>query len=280
VSRAASAAPEVAGQTAVAGNAAYTAAFLVFMLPHSLVTVSLATALFTRLSGQAHDADVDGVRRTFSHGVRVVGLFTVAATALLLVLARPVVDVVLATADQASADAVALVVQAMIVGLPAFGAWSMCQRVFYAYEDARGLVPIQVAMAVVVAGGTLLVQAVMPARYWVAGAGLVMSLSYVVGAVAAAWMLRGRLRGVDGGRVVRLHVRAVLAALPAALVAWLVAYVLGLALDTGLLRSLTVCVVAGGLGGAVYVGMLRVLRVEELDGLLRPVLARLRGGRR
>ena len=51
---------------AVAGNAAYDYAFLIFMLPHSLVTVSLATALFTRLSGQAHDADVDGVRATLS----------------------------------------------------------------------------------------------------------------------------------------------------------------------------------------------------------------------
>ena len=56
-------------------------AFLIFMLPHSLVTVSLATALFTRLSGQAHDADVDGVRATLSSGLRVVGVFTVFATA-------------------------------------------------------------------------------------------------------------------------------------------------------------------------------------------------------
>ena len=54
-----------------------TSAFLIFMLPHSLVTVSLATALFTRLSGQAHDKDVDGVRATLSSGLRVVGMFTV-----------------------------------------------------------------------------------------------------------------------------------------------------------------------------------------------------------
>ena len=113
----------------MAGPGAYDVAFLIFMLPHSLVTVSLATALFTRLSGQAHDADVAGVRATLSSGLRVVGVFTVFATAAIVVLALPLTRVVLATASAGSADAVAAVVLAMILGLPAFGAWSMFQRV-------------------------------------------------------------------------------------------------------------------------------------------------------
>ena len=84
--------------SAVAGPGAYDVAFLIFMLPHSLVTVSLATALFTRLSGQAHDDDVAGVRATLSSGLRVVGVFTVFATAAIAVLALPLTRVVLATA--------------------------------------------------------------------------------------------------------------------------------------------------------------------------------------
>ena len=40
-----------------AGLAAYGYAFLLFMLPHSLITVSLVTALFTRLSQAAHRGD-------------------------------------------------------------------------------------------------------------------------------------------------------------------------------------------------------------------------------
>lgn len=280
VSRVVSRAPSAAEATTVASNNAYDVAFSIFMLPHSLVTVSLATALFTRLSGQAHDQDVDGVRSTFSHGVRVVGLFTVAAAGLLLVLARPVTDIIAFNAPDAAVDATARVVQAMIVGLPAFGAWSMSQRVYYAYEDARGMVPIQVVMAAVVVGGTLLGQALLPPSLWTAGAGLSMSVSYVVGAVAATWRLRRTLGRLDGGRIVRMHVRALVAVVPAMLVAWLAMRVLALGLPDGLLRSVVVCVVAGGLGGVVYVGALRLLRVDELDGLLRPVLGRLRGLRR
>ena len=40
-----------------AGVTAYGLAFLLFMLPHSLITVSLVTALFTRLSQAAHRGD-------------------------------------------------------------------------------------------------------------------------------------------------------------------------------------------------------------------------------
>ena len=111
-SRVSSAAPAAAvadgvAASAVAGPGAYSVAFLIFMLPHSLVTVSLATALFTRLSGQAHDGDVAGVRATLSSGLRVVGVFTVFATAAIAVLALPLTRVVLATSTAGSADAVA-----------------------------------------------------------------------------------------------------------------------------------------------------------------------------
>ncbi|WP_315093033.1 murein biosynthesis integral membrane protein MurJ [uncultured Cellulomonas sp.] len=285
VSRVASAAPNAAvadgsAATAVAGPAAYDVAFLVFMLPHSLVTVSLATALFTRLSGQASDADLPGVRATLSSGLRVVGVFTIFATAAIAVLALPLTRVVLATASEGSADAVSTVVLTMIVGLPAFGAWSMFQRAYYAYEDARSMVPIQVVMAAVVVAGAMLSQMFLRPSLWVAGAGAAMSVSYVVGALVAQWRLRRRLGGIDGARVLRVLVRATLAALVSAAVGYGVLRLLGLGLSTDFVASVLQCAVVGTVMGLVYLGCLRALRVRELDELVAPVVRRLRGGRR
>ena len=81
----------------------------------------------------------------------------------------------------------------MILGLPAFGAWSMYQRVYYAYEDARSMVPIQVVMAAVVVVGALGSRLLLPPTHWVVGVGLAMSVSYVVGTGLAQWRLRRRL---------------------------------------------------------------------------------------
>lgn len=292
VSRVASAAPgaagvasgvcEAAAHTPVAGNAAYDYAFLVFMLPHSLVTVSLATALFTRLSAQAGDGDTDGVRASLSNGLRVIGLATVISAAAVGVLAYPVVRLFLWTAPAAEVRAVGAVVVAMVIGLPAFGAWSMCQRVYYAYEDARGMVPVQVVMALVVVAGTLLTQALAPAGWWVAGAGLSMSVSYLVGALLALRAIRRRIGTVDGPRVLRLHVQALVAGVVAVAGGLALLVALGGGAEVGVLAALVRCVLVGSLMAALYVLVLRLMHVAELDllvGSVRAMGRRLRGRR-
>jgi murein biosynthesis integral membrane protein MurJ len=255
---------EAAAVTGVAGNAAYDYGFLVFMLPHSLVTVSLATALFTRLSAQAHDGDTDAVRTTTSQGIRIVGILTTAAAVAIAVLAEPVVRLVAWSAPPADVSAVATVVVAMVVGLPAFGAWSMCQRVYYAYEDARGMVPVQVVMAAIVAGGTVVGSVLAPPRWWVAGAGLSMSVSYVVGAVLAMRAISRRLGGADGARVLQVHVRAAVAAVVAGGVGWLVLRLMHGGPDVSVIGAAVQSLVVGVVIAAVYVGGLRLMRVSEL----------------
>lgn len=51
------------------------------MLPHSLVAVSLVTALFTRMSMAAAENRIDEVRSDLSLGLRLTGLATVLSAA-------------------------------------------------------------------------------------------------------------------------------------------------------------------------------------------------------
>ena len=64
VASAGATAPRAYRPEAVAGNSSYTQALLIYLLPHSLVTVSIATALFTGISKAAQDGDTDRVRTT------------------------------------------------------------------------------------------------------------------------------------------------------------------------------------------------------------------------
>src|SRR5699024_3958614 len=119
-----------------ASNAAYTNAYPVFMLPHSLIAVSLATALSTSLAKDAAATDTAAVIGDFSLAVRMVGLITAFATAALIVLASPVAMVIAGTGRE-QAMAIALVIITMVFGLVPFSANYLAQRVFYAYEDAK-----------------------------------------------------------------------------------------------------------------------------------------------
>lgn len=279
VSNVAAAAGTAGGTSAlVAGNAAYDNAFLVFMLPQSLITVSLVTALFTRMSTNAAAGELDKVRGDLSFGLRTVAVFTVFATAALAVLALPVVRIVLPTVTFDEARSVAVVTLTMLLGLSGLGAWTLVQRVYYAFEDTRSLFFVQIPMAGIVGGGALAAALLLEPRWWVPGAGVAMSASTWFGALVAYRRLRGRLDSLDGARVLRTHVRLVVAVVPAALVGWGVLRWMGVGAGPGaaapvvVTSSLVRVVVVSVLMLAVYLVLLRVLHVDELDPLARPAV--------
>ena len=259
----------------VPGTQAYTNAFTMFMLPHSLVTVSLLTALFTRLSDHAAARDTRAVRADFSSGLRTVAVFTLFAAPALSVLALPLVRLVFPASKAAEAGSMAPIIVAFMVGLVALGAWSLCQRLFYAYSDAKGLFRIQVAMAGVVVVGAFGGYLIAAPQWWVACSAGAISASYALGAVwggAQAW------RRLGGGlsRIVRLHVRAGLAATGAAALGWLVSRMFGNLTGANFVKALVVCLVVGAVMLGAYLWLLRRLQVTELDDLLGPIVARLR----
>lgn len=250
----------------VPGPAVYGYAYLLYVLPHSLVAVSVVTALFTRLSHHVADRDEAGARADVSLGLRMLGIVSVLAATGLIVLGVPA-GVVIAGDDGAE---IGPVVGAMAVGLPAMSALYLAQRAFYAREDAR-----RPFLGVVVSAGTSLVLSVvcavaLPPEWVVAGLGLAQSLGNIAGLTTVLLLLRRRTGPVDGARVLRLHVRVVLGAVVAGLVGWgvreaVVALVGGI---SGHGTALAVLVPAGAAIVAVYLGALRVMHVEELGDVV------------
>jgi putative peptidoglycan lipid II flippase len=262
-------------QASTPSMAAYNLAFLLFMLPHSLVAVSVATALFTRMSHAAVDHDLPAVRGDVSAGLRMLGVVSVLSTAGLLVLAGPAGRVITSGPNE-EAQAVGRVAAAMAIGLAAFSAGYLLQRAFYAFEDARTPFFVQLLVIGVWTVGNLLSLLLLPAHQMVVGVAVAMSVSNIAGAGLAALLLRRRLGGLDGARLLQTHVRLLVAGVASAAA--------GIALSTVLSDltwahrsgALLTCLVVGAAMAIVYLVALRVLRVRELDDLLM----RLPGGRR
>ncbi|WP_432494844.1 murein biosynthesis integral membrane protein MurJ [Kineococcus auxinigenes] len=258
-----------------ATNATYTPAYLLFMLPHSLVAVSLVTALFTRISSSAASGDTAAVRRDFSSGARTVLVAGVLATAALVALG-PWVGVALFGEDGFFVGRVAA---AMALGLVPFSTTYLVQRVFYAYEDARTPFTVSAVVAAVMAAGDLACWLLLPPRWTVLGIALAMSLSNVVGAVLGLVLLRRRLRsldgrGIDGHRVLRTLVRALIVGALSGGAAYALAVLLARLGDSRAV-AVVVVVVGGLVLLGVFVALCRVMRVRELSDLVAPLLRRL-----
>ena len=256
------------------GYGAYATAYLIFVLPHSVITVSVMTGLLPRMSREAADGDLAAVRRSLAEAWRLTGVGVMVAAAGLVALGPALTGVLYASSGADGARYIGLLTAAFALGLPAFSAQYVALRGFYAFEDTRTPFLLQLAIAgsnVVLA---LAAYAVLPLRWRMVGVALAYAVTYAGGLALSTSVLRRRTGGLDGAGVVRHYVRLAVAAVPAGLLAWAVSWAAGQRLGTGLGGSLAALTSGGLVLVIAYVGLARALRVEELTELLGRVRGR------
>jgi putative peptidoglycan lipid II flippase len=260
-----------------ASVAAIQYAWLIFMLPHSLVTVSIVTAYFTKMSGHANRGETDELRTDVSAAIRVTSLFMVFGMVALAVVAYPFAS--LFSDSLAQSAALGNVLIAFLVGLIPFSVLFVLQRVFYSLSNTKTPFFLQVLQASIfsaLAFGC----ALLPKDLIAIGLALALSFATAIQTVAAAILIRRRLGGVGGRSVLLSFVRYGVAAVPAGLAGWGVLVAIGAVFGgdfatTGFIGPLASMAVIGILMLAVYLGALFVLRSPELKDALGPVRARL-----
>ncbi len=176
-----------------AGLTTYQKAHLVFMLPHSVITVSVVTALLPALSRLAHAGRMRQVGADVSGAMRLV---TAAITPIAAVLAvtGPGVAILLFGYGAATTDQAALmgqVVSIFMIGLLPFTLFYVLLRGFYSLEDTRTPFIITIVFSAL---WLVLVNALFPTQP--AGGGQIASIafgyvvSYWVGlAIAWVWLV-------------------------------------------------------------------------------------------
>lgn len=282
VASAAATAPGADAGGEIAGNAAYFQALSLYLVPHSVITISLATAMYTAMAGHVTRGDMASLRRDLSHGLRTVGVLTVFATAAMILFAPYIVRAILITATVEEVQSVAWVMSAMVLGLVPLGATVLFKRVYFVLEEARSIFYMHIPMTIAWVGIAWAFRLWTEPRWWTVGVGLGLAMSNVVGVVLRAGGLSRRIGGLDGRRVLVLHAKAALAVLVASGVVWALMLTVPPIQDLEGVggRIAAVAVVAGGglilLG--VYAGGLWLLRVQEARDAAQPILRRLGRG--
>jgi putative peptidoglycan lipid II flippase len=276
---AAAAAPASHYSDGVASNAAYTNALLIYLVPHSLISVSIVTALFTGMSRFAASHNMQGLRGEISRGLRTIAIFSIFSTVALIALAPAAVRVLLPTASGAELSAVSGVVIAMSLGLVPLGAMVLIKAAYFAVEDGRSLFLIQIPMVIALVGIALAGYVVLDPRWWVVAIGVGMASSNAIAMALRLGGLRRRLGGLDGARVARTHLLATVAALPPLALGWFAVRngpdVTGSGIR-GVADAAAMCLVVGTVMLLVYVLGLALLRVHEGGATIAPILRRLR----
>ena len=250
--------------------AAINAAFRLYMLPQGIFSVAIATVLFPALARLAARNDLDGFRATVSTGLRQIAFLLIPASVVSAVLAEPIVRLVYERGAFTAADVtvVAGCLAALSLGLVFNGWMLMLTRGFYGLQS--NWLPTGVAV------GTLGLNAVLDValyRVGIWGIPLATSFANIVGAGFLVFFLRRRVGGVGLVRVTGAIVRVTVASVALGAVAFGLWYAFDRALGRSVGAQIVSLGVALAVGGAVYLGACRVLRVRELD-VLRETVSR------
>jgi putative peptidoglycan lipid II flippase len=264
---------------AIASVAAMSIAWLIFMLPHSVATVSIATAYFTRMSIHAMEKKFDELKNDLVDGLRTIAMISVLATTVLIVLAYPVSRVFVG--EIPSAIALGNVVIAMVVGLLPFSYVFMIQRAFYSLEDTKTpfvFTLVQVGINII---GSITVGLFVEHVWIVVALSLVTSGSIMVQSVLAFVMFKKKFGSLGHSHLTFTTGKFALAAVVAGSIGFAILQAMGGARPgafpvLSVLASVTSCLLIGAVIAVVYVLLLKVLRVKEVDALLAPVLRLLR----
>ncbi|WP_338063844.1 murein biosynthesis integral membrane protein MurJ [Actinomyces ruminis] len=253
----------------------YANAQLVYMLPQSLITTSIITALFTRMSEKAAAGDHAGVRDDLSLGLRSIAVFTVLFAAGIGTLAAPALQVFVPSLSTEQAHASAPILTVLAAGIVGQGVWFTMQRVMLAYADTKRLLIADVVVGLIPVLICLAAFLLAPANHWMVWAAVGSATCQIAGFLVLVPLIRRHLPDLDGPRVVSTYARLIVAALPAILVGLGVRRLLGSAdgslSGTRQVDALVIVLVVAVVMTLVYLAAAKLLRVQELDVFFGPL---------
>jgi putative peptidoglycan lipid II flippase len=241
-------------------------------VPLGVFAQATAIAIFPTMAAQAARKEIAGLRQSVNYGIRSILFLTLPSSMLMWVLALPFVQLVFQSGKFSTADAMlaANVLRWFAVGIFAWSAHSVITRGFYALQDSR--TPVIV--------GTLVTLIFIPLNsplkdlMGVSGLALATSIAATIHMVSMLYLLRRRLNGIEGGRLLTSLGKILTASIAASAVCWLVYRPFVARLESPDLHgarthALVVLVVCLTVSTIVYGGLALLLRMEEVAVVTR-----------
>jgi putative peptidoglycan lipid II flippase len=249
----------------VSGVATYTGAYIFFLLPHALVTVSLVTTLAPQLASAWRREDVRAYRHTFALGIRLVALIVLPAATGYVVLGQPIVHALLnyGAVKASQAHLIGSNLAMFGTGLFGFSLYLYTLNGFYALKDTRTPFFLNLAENAI----NIVLALVLQPLLGVPGLALSYALAYNISGVFSLFALRRRVGRLDSTRTLQTIARIAVACAVMAAAVEVAMRVVG---DAAVVQTAAGCLA----GAVVYFGMLLVLRVDDVATLRQRLLRR------
>lgn len=199
------------GITTGVGVTPFSNAYLIMLLPYSIVTISIVTAMLPHLSRLAIDKKVDEVREQLVRAIRMVGVITVPSAVALLLFGPLITEVLFFGIGSEDSRYIGYVLSALSFGLVAFSINLILVRGFNAFEDTRTQVGSILVINLISVALSYLFLSTLQNKWVTVGLGAAFSISYLVGLFVTLALLKRHVGKLALREFAPQHIRLFLA---------------------------------------------------------------------
>ena len=246
------------------GFTPYQNAHFIFLLPHSIIAVSLVTALLPRISRLAADTQISNVRDEIQQTLLNLYSLIIPAAFAMLFLGQPIAHLIFAGSSSADAGQIGMILSGFALGLIPFCSSYVMLRGFYAFEDTKTPAAITLLMNVVTILCAGISYLVLPIRFITVGIAVSFGIGYLSSSLLARHLLSKRIGSV---RIRRELISILLISAIAFAPGLFISNVLENLLNAGepnALTSLLTLVMAGVIALPIYAGLGYRLKVSSI----------------
>ena len=241
-------------------------------VPLGVFAQATAIAIFPTMAAQYAQRDINALRSTTNYGLRFIFFMTIPASVMMIVLALPIVQLLLQSGkfNAMNARDAAAALQYYSIGIFAWSGQSILARAFYSVKNTK--VPVIV--------GTIATLLFLPMNrplmetMGFRGLALATTIASALNMFSLLILLRVRLHGIEGGKLLTSVSKTLIASLAAAAACHIIYRAMWNMMnhDTYIfahaLLILTVCL---SIGTAVFLGACKAMRMDEMHSLTRLV---------
>ena len=264
-----------AGITTGVGFTPFKNAYLIMLLPYSIVTISIVTALLPHMSKLAINKKIEDVKEQILRAIKTVAVLTIPSSVAFLLFGPLITEVLFFGIDKNDGIYIGYVLSALSLGLVAFSINLVLIRGFNAFEDTRTQVWSILIINIISVGLSYVFLAVLPSDWVTVGLGVAFSVSYLIGLFITLRLLKKHTGTIHVREFIGQHGRLLSAALIAMLPIFAISQYFGWvgSDQSSLIRAIELLfvIVAGALG---YFFAAKALRITEVSGITALILRR------
>jgi len=189
------------------GFTPYTYAYFVMLLPYSIITISIITAILPHLSRLALADNRTEVRQQLIRAIKLVGVITIPSSVAFLLFGPLITQVIFVGIPLEDSRYIGFVLSALSFGLVAFSINFILIRGFNAFEDTRTQVISIFIINVISVALSYLFLNLLQNQWVTVGLGVAFSISYLVGLLITLALLKKHMSVIKVKDFLGQHLR-------------------------------------------------------------------------